>query len=302
MKTVRITAKTVEEAVAEGLRQLGATREQAIIHVVEEPSSGLFGLLRKKQAVVDVTVPEMAGSDDIAKAAAKVVSEAFHDVEVPHEEEKKEEPAVKAEPEEKKQEEVSETVSKPSEKKEEAEKDSLPEEKPAVQEEKKEHSRAREEFTFSAEEQKETAQCAKDFLTRVFKAMDVDVIIETMMNEERILLTMHGKGLGLLIGKHGQTLDALQYLTNLVSGKLYHHHYFVMLDVEGYRERRRGTLEALARRCADKARRTGEPVKLEPMPAGERKIIHLALQDQKDIDTESQGEVPYRSVVISLRK
>ena len=110
MKTVRITAKTVDEAVAEGLRKLGATREEAVVRVIEEPTGGLFGLLRKKPAVVEISVPDLAGSTDIAKEAARVVSEAFHDVEEPkkdevHQKEEpvqadfpKEEPAPMAEP------------------------------------------------------------------------------------------------------------------------------------------------------------------------------------------------------------
>ena len=149
------------------------------------------------------------------------------------------------------------------------------------------------------EEQEQTAEEAKKFLENVFKGMHLNVTMEKMMNEDRILLSLHGEGLGILIGKHGQTLDALQYLTNLAAGKSFRHHYFVMLDVENYRERRQDTLEALAHRLAGKARRTGEPVKLEPMPAGERRIIHLALQDDPSVSTESEGEAPYRYVVIS---
>ena len=204
MRTVRITAKTIEAAVAEGLKQLGISREEAVVHVVEQPSSGLFGLIHKKMAVVDISAP---------------------DEEVPAEE-------------------------------------------------------------------------AKKFLASVFKGMHLDVTMECLMNEERILLNLHGEGLGILIGKHGQTLDALQYLTNLAAGKAFHHHYFVLLDVENYRERRKDTLEALARRLAAKVKRTGEPVKLEPMAAGERRIIHLALQDDGAVTTESEGEAPHRYVVI----
>ena len=166
-------------------------------------------------------------------------------------------------------------------------------------EEKPAHKEGREEAPFNAEEQEQTAEEAKKFLENVFKGMHLNVTMEKMMNEDRILLSLHGEGLGILIGKHGQTLDALQYLTNLAAGKSFRHHYFVMLDVENYRERRQDTLEALAHRLAGKARRTGEPVKLEPMPAGERRIIHLALQDDPSVSTESEGEAPYRYVVIS---
>jgi spoIIIJ-associated protein len=309
MRTVKITAKTVDEAVAEGLRQLGVTRDQAIVHVEEEPNGGLFGLLRKKQAVVSVSAPDVVTPGDIAKEAARVVSEAFSDVKPSASEKQEEEPAAQEEEKAEPAEEKAEEPASEADQEEEPVEEDLSEEKPeeAEEEEKPEedkkpaHSR-RDDFVFNKEEQDETAAAARKFLEDVFQAMDMKVIIETMTNEERILLTLHGDRMGILIGKHGQTLDALQYLTNLAAGRLYHHHYFVMLDVEGYRERRRQTLESLARRCADKARRTGQPVKLEPMPAGERKIIHLALQQEADIDTESEGEVPQRAVVIRLKK
>ena len=131
--------------------------------------------------------------------------------------------------------------------------------------------------------------------------MGLDVTMEKMTNEERILLNLRGRGLGILIGKHGQTLNALQYLTNLAAGRLYHHRYFVMLDVENYRSRREQTLTALARRLAEKAKRTGQPVELEPMEPGERRIIHLALQHDPDVATDSEGEGSYRHVVIHAK-
>ena len=112
-----------------------------------------------------------------------------------------------------------------------------PEEPAAASEEK--DKRKSEDFVFNPEEQEKTADEAKKFLESVFHGMHLDVTMERMMNEERILFNLHGEGLGILIGKHGQTLDALQYLTNLAAGKEFHHHYFILLDVENYRERDR---------------------------------------------------------------
>lgn len=327
MKTVRITAKTVDEAVAEGLRKLGATREEAVVRVIEEPTGGLFGLLRKKPAVVEISVPDLAGSTDIAKEAARVVSEAFHDVEEPKKDEvhQKEEPVPMAEPVLPGEKIGGRTagepgskrhiglVSTPEEQEPEAEETKLAPQEPVEPEtvkaekapetkpEAKSSRREREEFTFSEEEQNETAEAAREFLKGVFQAMDLKITVEKMLSREQILLTLHGERLGLLIGKHGQTLDALQYLTNLAAGKKYHHHYFILLDAENYRSRRKLTLENLAARCASKAKHTGEPVKLEPMPAGERKIIHMALKDDPLISTDSEGEVPYRYVVVKLK-
>lgn len=297
MRTVRVTGKTVEEAVAEGLAQLGITRAEAIVHVVEEPSGGLFGLLRRKQAVVDVSAED--SREDLEKAVRQLVSEAAA---VPAETAEAEEAAEAAEPAEVKEPEETEaeeaapaeaeTEAPAEETAEEAKKEEADEEAPA---------KAREERPFSAEEQNETAEEAKKFLAGVFKGMDLDVTMEKMVNEERILLNLRGKGLGILIGKHGQTLNALQYLTNLAAGRLYHHRYFVMLDVENYRSRREQTLTALAKRLAEKAKRTGESVELEPMEPGERRIIHLALQADPDIVTDSEGKGSGRHVVIRLK-
>lgn len=284
MKTVRIKAKTVEAAVEEGLKQLGITRAEAVVHVVEKPSTGLFGLLHKKMAVVDISAPEIpAEPEETPEAPA---AEETRTDGVPAE-------APAAEPAEPKAEE-SEAAS-------EAEPEETGEETPAEPEEAQTEEvpeEKEEEKPFDPEEQKKVAEEARKFLENVFRGMDLPVIMECMMNEERILFSLHGEGLGILIGKHGQTLDALQYLTNLAAGKAAHGRYFVMLDVENYRERRKDTLEALAKRLAGKVKRTGEPVKLEPMPAGERRIIHLALQDDDAVITESEGEAPYRYITI----
>lgn len=273
MKTVRITAKTIEAAVAEGLKQLGISREEAVVHVVEQPSSGLFGLIHKKMAVVDISAPD-------EEAAVEEPKEEPAPVEAPKAETPAEEPSGKEAP---------------------APVTEEPKEAPAPEKAEETEKKGREEFVFKQEEQEKTAEEAKKFLSSVFKGMHLDVTMECLMNEERILLNLHGEGLGILIGKHGQTLDALQYLTNLAAGKAFHHHYFVLLDVENYRERRKDTLEALARRLAGKVKRTGEPVKLEPMAAGERRIIHLALQNDGAVTTESEGEAPHRYVVIKRK-
>lgn len=297
MRTVRVTGKTVEEAVAEGLAQLGITRAEAIVHVVEEPSGGLFGLLRRKQAVVDVSAED--SREDLGKAVRRLVSEAAA---VPAETADAEEAAEAAEPAEAKEPEEPEAEeAAPAEAETEAPAEETAEEAKNEEADEEAPAKAREERPFSSEEQNETAEEAKKFLAGVFKGMDLDVTMEKMVNEERILLNLRGKGLGILIGKHGQTLNALQYLTNLAAGRLYHHRYFVMLDVENYRSRREQTLTALAKRLAEKAKRTGESVELEPMEPGERRIIHLALQADPDIVTDSEGEGSGRHVVIRLK-
>lgn len=289
MKTVRVTGKTIEDAVAEGLRQLGISRAEAVVHVVEEPSSGLFGLLRRKQAVVDVSAPEAEPEVPAAAPEKKPEETAAEETPAAAPEEKADTPA---EPAEAAEEEPAPSEAAPAE--EPAPAEASPEEKQPVQDEK-------EERPFSKEEQNATAEEAKKFLAGVFQGMGLSVTMEKMTNEERILLNLHGKGLGILIGKHGQTLNALQYLTNLAAGRLYRHRYFVLLDVENYRVRREQTLIALAKRLAAKVKRNGDPVELEPMEPGERRVIHLALQDDPEIVTDSEGEGSARHVVIHLR-
>lgn len=143
---------------------------------------------------------------------------------------------------------------------------------------------------------------AKKFLQDVTKNMDVDVKIEVFKREDAVLFNLVGKGLGLLIGHHGQTLDALQYLVNTVANRYAEGHIRIVLDAEQYRDKRKAALEELADRLARKVARTRQAIKLEPMSALERKIIHTHLQDDPYVDTYSEGEEPNRCIVISLRK
>ena len=121
------------------------------------------------------------------------------------------------------------------------------------------------------------------------------------VKEDEIILKIHGEGIGVLIGKHGQTLDALQYLTNLAGNKGHRSWNRVILDAENYRERRRQTLERLAKNLADRVKRTRKKAMLEPMNPYERKIVHMSLQNDPAITTYSEGEEPYRKVVIDLK-
>ncbi len=143
-----------------------------------------------------------------------------------------------------------------------------------------------------------------DFLTDVFKAMELDVEknIRFEENEENVLsVTLNGPSMGVLIGKRGQTLDSLQYLTSLVVNKGKGGYVRVKVDTEDYRERRKKTLENLAKNLSYKVRRTRRPVTLEPMNPYERRIIHSSLQNDKYVTTHSEGEEPYRRVVITLK-
>jgi len=144
----------------------------------------------------------------------------------------------------------------------------------------------------------------KEFLKSVFHAMDMAVEIIVKVNEEEKLIDVDLKGedMGILIGKRGQTLDSLQYLTNLAVNKNSDNYYKVKVDTEDYRKRRKDTLENLAKNIAYKVKRTKRSVDLEPMNPFERRIIHSALQNDKYVTTHSEGEEPYRHVVVSLKK
>ncbi len=150
----------------------------------------------------------------------------------------------------------------------------------------------------------EVKKAAHDFLVGVFKTMDMDVEINEEYQKETGILTvnMEGEDMGVLIGKRGQTLDSLQYLVSLVVNKDIDGYIHVKADTENYRERRKKTLENLAKNIAFKVKRTRQPVALEPMNPYERRIIHSALQDEKFITTYSEGEEPYRKVVVALKK
>ncbi len=150
----------------------------------------------------------------------------------------------------------------------------------------------------------EAIKMAKEFLLKIFAAMNIKVVMEKFVSKEdgAITFKLHGADMGILIGKHGQTLDSLQYLTNLVANKNSAERIRIMIDIEDYRERRAHTLTRLAMRLAERVKRSGERVVLEPMNPHERKIIHMALQNDNRVNTLSEGEDPYRRVAIELKK
>ena len=266
MRTIEATGKTIEDAVRSGLVRLGLMEEEVTIEVLAEPKSGFLGF-GSKPAKVRLT--------EKARKNAPI-----YDIE--EEERKAAPPAAPKAAEAAPAEDV--TAEVPEE----------PVEEPAAGE-----AEPAEE-TFTAEE---AAAKAKAFLQDVLRNMGIEVMIEKMIKSDKIILHLHGKNLGILIGKHGQTLDALQYLTNLaanrgVSGERLH----VLLDIEGYRARREETLTRLAGHLAEKACRIGQEIHLEPMNRHERKIIHMALQDSRKVSTYSAGDEPRRYVVIVPRR
>ena len=181
-----------------------------------------------------------------------------------------------------------ETVSTPSvEEKVEATETPVVEDKPSISDE-------------------EVEKIARDFLNDVFAAMnlkvEMDVVFEEDDHGKTMSIDLKGPEMGIIIGKRGQTLDSLQYLVNLAVNRKAANYVRVKIDTEDYRRRRKETLENLAKNMAHKAIRTGRPVSLEAMNPYERRIIHAALADNNKITTHSEGEEPYRHVVITLKK
>ena len=150
-------------------------------------------------------------------------------------------------------------------------------------------------------EDKATAY-AMDFLSTIFKKFDIDVKINVTEGEELITLDLIGKDLGILIGRRGETLDALQYLTNLTVARHFEERCKIILDVEGYRSKREESLARLAKKLADRVKESGKNMSLEPMSPYERRIIHTVLQSDDQVRTFSEGEEPYRKVVIAKKK
>lgn len=299
MAFVEKTGKNVDEAIAEALKELNITADQADIEVLDEGRKGIFGFGRK-DAKVRVTVKEVTVAEEsapaektvseAAEAAVQAVKEAANiavDTAV------KKAEAVKAD--------ASAAVEDLSQKAAEA-KDNAVDSAISTLESLKSERPAREARKYVVND--EAIIAAKEFLQRVFTAMKIEVAMEKFINKNdgSVTFKLHGQDLGILIGKHGQTLDSLQYLTNLVANKTSNERVRVIIDVEDYRDRRIETLTRLANRLADKVKRTGERVALEPMNPHERKIIHMALQGDRRVTTLSEGDDPYRHVVIELKK
>ena len=275
--SIRVSAKTVDDAITEALIQLGVTSDKLEYEVIEKGSAGFLGI-GMKQAVIEARrKPE---PKPVVEEAPAEVSEPEA---VPEKKEvKPEKPAYKKEVR---------TEEKPVAKKETAE---------AVKEEKKEEPKKERELV---EIQPQTISAVEEFLKNTLAAMGMEVALKTEIDKDGALcVDMSGEHMGILIGKRGQTLDSLQYLANRVANKHQDGYVRVKLDTENYRARREETLKHLAKNIAHKVKRNRRPVALEPMNPYERRIIHSALQSDPYVTTHSEGEEPYRKVVVTLKK
>ncbi|MEY8495842.1 RNA-binding cell elongation regulator Jag/EloR [Lachnospiraceae bacterium 29-91] len=308
--SIRVSAKTVDDAITEAMIQLGVTSDRLEYEVIEKGSAGFLGI-GMKQAVIEARRKKGAEKEnDILEEIKKEVKmEEKKSFKSDFKKEVKKE--IKKDTKKSQKELVNEI--KDTAVKEESEKDVVTE-KTEAGEKKKEKNAATE---TSAEKEnsssrkssevvevtEETKKAVEKFLSDVFQVMGMEVQIKSEIDKDGVLcIDMSGDNMGIIIGKRGQTLDSLQYLSNRVANKQQAGYVRVKLDTENYRVRREETLRHLAKNIAHKVKRNRKPIALEPMNPYERRIIHYSLQSDPYVTTHSEGEDPYRKVVVTLKR
>ena len=321
---VEKTGKTVEEAIEAALFALHLPKERCTVEILEEPSNGFFGLIGKRAAKVRVIVKEEPlPSQQEFRMQEEQETDVSESPAAPVEEEHREEAS---------EQETLSTQRAPARDMPFVSREDSSRREASIADHGFSYAPSREERSFSAPRRERFSSVrrsfasdsssvrsrservrvsaspanaeaslkkAEDFLQQIFQAMELDVAIERRQRPHSFELNLSGHNLGILIGKHGQTLDALQYLVNLAANQgATEERVRIILDIEDYRERREETLYRLAARLAERCCRTNQRVVLEPMNRHERKIIHLALQDNHRVLTYSAGDEPFRKVVI----
>ena len=301
MEEITVSAKTLDDAITEALIQLGVTSDQLEYDVIEKGNAGFLGIGRKQAVIKARRKVEKKVNDepviDFSDAVKEVMKDSKSDNYHKHNnrDNKKKKDNRKKENYHKNNKNVT-----ASEKTEKVKEETVKTEKKEKNDKPHKPVQERKEIELAKVEDITVKTC-KEFLTNVLKAMDMEVEIKTSIDEEGALcIEMNGDNMGILIGKRGQTLDSLQYLTNRVANKAQDGYVRVKLDTEDYRRRRKETLENLAKNIAHKVKRTRRSVSLEPMNPYERRIIHSALQGDRSVTTHSEGEEPYRRVVVTL--
>lgn len=284
--SIRVSAKTLDDAITEASVQLGVTSDRLEYNVIEKGSAGFLGI-GMKQAVIEAWRKEEPQEEkqDISElfSEGSILDEIKNESPVREKREKKEKRHKEPKREEIKKE-IKAEEAKPAEVKEEAAPETEEKAKPA-------------------EVEPQTITAVERFIKDTLSAMNMEVEISSEVDADGALcVNMKGEHMGILIGKRGQTLDSLQYLANRVANKHQESYVRVKLDTENYRARREETLRHLAKNIAHKVKRTRRPVSLEPMNPYERRIIHSALQSDPYVTTHSEGEDPYRKVVVTLKR
>ena len=288
--SIRVSAKTLDDAITEASVQLGVTSDRLEYDVIEKGSAGFLGI-GMKQAVIEAWRKEEPEEEkqDIKEifSESEILGELKNERPVNEKREKKEKRQRDQKKEDKKKEVKKEEI------KEEARAEETTEEAAPVKEEKNK----------PVEVEPQTVSAVEKFIQDTLGAMNMEVEISSEIDGDGALcVNMKGEHMGILIGKRGQTLDSLQYLANRVANKHQEGYVRVKLDTENYRARREETLRHLAKNIAHKVKRTRRPVSLEPMNPYERRIIHSALQSDPYVTTHSEGEEPYRKVVVTLKR
>ena len=314
MKCIEATGKTVKDAIAKGVAELGCDSSDVDIQVIEMGSPGLFGMfgkpakvrltMKESKADLDLEMPVFSLDQPSGKRRDEGKrKEKPAKADKPAKAENAEKPA-KAEPEEKPEEPVK-TEEKPRpEKKKRRE----PKPQKAAETENAEPAEVKvepvvtEPFVATPEEQlTDTAKSAREFLSGLTERMGVPAEIAVSETEEQLRMVLSGENMSILIGRRGETLDAIQYLTSLNVNRTREDYLRVSLDTENYRAKREEALRKLAVRMAGRCKKSGRRVALEPMNPYERRILHSALQADPDVTTHSEGEEPYRRVIITLK-
>ena len=279
--SIRVSAKTLDDAITEALIQLGVTSDRLEYNVIEKGSAGFLGI-GMKQAVIEAWKKEDKEEEEFLKAVEETIREN------PVKEYFAKEDNVK-------EDDVKEHQAEEAAKKEEAVREEKTEKEEASANAKEEKSEpvSVKEKELLAKVEDETIRYVEQFVKDTLKAMDMDVEITSSIDKDGALyVDMKGENMGILIGKRGQTLDSLQYLANRVANKHQSGYVRVKLDTENYRARREETLKHLAKNIAHKVKRNRRPVILEPMNPYERRIIHSTLQSDPYVTTHSEGEEP----------
>lgn len=311
--SIRVSAKTVDDAITEAMIQLGVTSDRLEYEVIEKGSAGFLGI-GMKQAVIEARRKKGVEKEtDILEEIKKEVK--LDEKRLLNDNFKKE---VKKETKKdtKKQSkeivnELKETAVKEKKSDEKEPEKEIKKEKAAVNEKKpekekkfeKEKKPEKEKNSEPVEITEATKKAVEKFLLDVFQVMGMEVQLTSDVDKDGILcVDMSGDNMGIIIGKRGQTLDSLQYLANRVANKQQAGYVRVKLDTENYRVRREETLRHLAKNIAHKVKRNRKPIALEPMNPYERRIIHYSLQSDPYVTTHSEGEDPYRKVVVTLKR
>lgn len=262
MKSVEKVGKTVDDAITEALIELGASRDEVDIEIISKGSKGLLGF-GAKAAKVKVTLKAKRIEEELEEKAL-------------------------------------DTKDLLSSKLDEVTNDEPKEMVNIASKHVQVSSASEDTIVVTKEEIEQVIKNAESFLDKLLKQMEVECTITSeIVNNNRISIGLEGKNMGIIIGKRGETLDAIQYLVNIVANKERKEYIKIMLDTENYRARREETLRKLAFKLSKKVQKSRKPIILEPMNPYDRRIIHSALQDSKYVKTHSEGKEPFRKVVIT---